>query len=422
MNDLAILMYRKAYEKRLKKAGFNEKMFSSEWHTPEMKILNSEATSNITDQSNVQLKICGTDSKYNLDRLLVWVNDVPVYGANGMSLIEEKTDSIVKTININLSSGDNNIKVSCINEKGVESLKESVDVVFNPQKTIKPDLYIIAMSVSDYKDNRYDLQYAAKDGKDIASLFSSLAAPEGGYGKVFIDTLFNKSATRKNFFNLKQKLSASKVDDEVVVFVSGHGLLNKNLDFYYATYNIDFRNPQKNGISFDELESILDGIPARKKLLLMDACHSGEVDKEETNNLTALNTEKAENITFRGAVKEYSYKGVDAGTTSSGLSSGTTLELMQELFAGLDQGTGTTVISAAAGKGYALESPQWNNGIFTYSIINGLKNMAADRNKDGIVTISELKDYSIKQVQLLTGGRQKPTARRESINYDWKIW
>jgi hypothetical protein len=85
-------------------------------------------------------------------------------------------------------------------------------------------------------------------------------------------------------------------------------------------------------------------------------------------------------------------------------------------------GTGTIVLAAAAGDGYALESPQWNNGVFTYSIINGLKNKAADKNKDGVITISELKDYSIKQVELLTGGRQKPTARRESINYDWKVW
>jgi uncharacterized caspase-like protein len=95
---------------------------------------------------------------------------------------------------------------------------------------------------------------------------------------------------------------------------------------------------------------------------------------------------------------------------------------MQELFAGLDKGTGTTVISAAAGKGYALESAQWNNGVFTYSIINGLKNKAADKNGDGIITISELKDYSIKQVGLLTGGRQKPTSRKETLNNDWTIW
>jgi uncharacterized caspase-like protein len=95
---------------------------------------------------------------------------------------------------------------------------------------------------------------------------------------------------------------------------------------------------------------------------------------------------------------------------------------MQELFAGLDKGTGTVVISAAAGKGYALESSKWNNGVFTYSILNGLKNRAADKNKDRQVTISELKDYSITQVEQLTGGNQKPTARREAIGVDWRIW
>jgi WD40 repeat protein len=417
-----IKMYRKAYEKRLRKAGFNEAMFSSEWHTPEMKILNSDILNSPTDQSILHLEICGTDSKYYLNRLQVWVNDVPIYGANGLSLINEKTDSIVRMININLSTGDNNIKVSCVNEKGVESLKESVDIVFNPQKPAKPDLYIIAMSVSDYKDKRFDLRYAAKDGNDVASMFRSLATPEGDYRKVFIDTLFNKRAIRKNFFNLKQKLSASKVDDEVVVYVSGHGLLDKEMDFYFATYDIDFRNPEKRGISFDDLENILDGIPARKKLLMMDACHSGEVDKEETSVMLASNTEKSSDITFRGNVKEYNFKGIDSRTTQSGISLNNSFELMQELFAGLDQGTGATVISAAAGKGYALESPQWNNGVFTYSILNGLKNKAADKNKDGVITISELKDYSIKQVQLLTGGKQKPTVRKESVNFDWKIW
>lgn len=421
--DTALIkMYRNAYEKRLKKSGFSENMFSSEWHTPEIEIVNSDSLIVTPEKNQVQLKILGTDSSYNLDRLLVWINGVPLYGANGLSLKGDRTDTIIKTINVRLSAGDNNIKVSCMNEKGVESYKESVDIFYDARIPVKPDLFIIAMSVSDYKDNHFNLQYAVKDGNDIAGMFDSLATSKGKYNSISVDTLFNARATRKNFFSLKNKLLTSNVDDEVIVFVSGHGLLNRDLDFYFATYDIDFRHPERNGISFDDLESILDGIPARKKLLMMDACHSGEVDKEEMGDMIASNTVSSPDITFRGSLREYGFKDADPKTVRRDISLNNSFELMQELFAGLDQGTGTTVISAAAGKGYALESPQWNNGVFTYSIINGLKNKAADRNRDGIITISELKDYSIRQVVLLTGGRQKPTARRESMNYDWKIW
>jgi uncharacterized caspase-like protein len=87
-------------------------------------------------------------------------------------------------------------------------------------------------------------------------------------------------ATRENILAVKQKLMQTHVDDEVILYVSGHGLLDKNFDFYFATYDMNFSNPEEKGILYDDLEGLLDGIPARKKLLLMDACHSGEVDKE----------------------------------------------------------------------------------------------------------------------------------------------
>jgi WD40 repeat protein len=421
--DTALIhMYRKAYLKRLKRAGFTEAMFSKEWHTPEIKILNPEAFAVQTSDPHKQLKVSLSDTKYKLNRVNVWINDVPIAGQNGITLRNNPASSVIKDIPLTLSAGTNKIQVSCLNEKGVESLKEAVEIIYNPISVTKPDLYVIAMSVSSYKDKRYTLQYAAKDGRDIAALFNSELSEKAGYNRIIIDTLFNSSATKENFFRLRDKLLTTNVDDQVVVFVSGHGLLDKNMDFYFATYDIDFSHPEKRGISFDNLEDLLDSIPARKKLMMMDACHSGEIDKEEPTNLLAQNLKTSSDITFRGNVKEYSFKGVNSTMSQSGTNLNSSFELMQELFAGLDKGTGTTVISAAAGKGYALESPQWNNGIFTFTILNGMKNKAADKNNDGQITVSELKDYSIKQVDLLTEGKQKPTARRESINYDWKIW
>lgn len=424
-DTMLIKMYRNAYDKRLRKAGFEEEMFSSEWHTPVVKILNSDETGYSTDQQLIDLKITGSDSRYNLDRLNVWVNDVPVYGTNGISLKKERANTVERDLKIPLSSGENKIRISCMNEKGVESLKESKDIIYNAPVVSKPDLYLIAMSVSNYRDSRFNLQYSAKDGKDIATMFESLPVSTGEYNKINIDTLINKNAIRENFFKLRQKLMKTNVDDEVLLFVSGHGLLDKNLNFYFASWDMDFSQPEKRGISFDDLENLLDSIPARKKLLMVDACHSGEVDKEDmtTGNLLASNVEKSQDITFRGVnIKEYSFRGIDVPSEVPGVSLDNSFDLMQEMFAGLDKGTGTTVISAAAGKGYALESSKWNNGVFTYTIINGLKNRAADKNHDKKVTVSELKDYSITQVEQLTGGKQKPTARREAIGVDWRIW
>lgn len=417
-----IRMYNKAYLKRLKRSGFKEEMFSGEWHTPEIKILNQEDFAAPASAPEMELKISSTDTKYLLDRINVWINDVPVYGRNGLSLRSSQIRTIEKNIPVSLSSGLNKIQVSCINEKGVESLKEAVEIIYNPAVESKPDLYVLAMSVSEYKDSRYNLEYAVKDGKDIASMFDTDNLEKGAYGNIFTDTIFNSSATKENFLKFREKLLKTEINDQVVVFVSGHGLLDRNMDFYFAAFDIDFNQPEARGISFDDLEDLLDSIPARRKLLMMDACHSGEVDKEEGQDLIAASGVKAADITFRGAVREYNFKGVNGNASQSGVNLETSFDLMQELFTGLDKGTGTVVISAAAGKGYAMESKQWNNGVFTYTIINGLKNKAADKNNDKKVSISELKDYSIRQVEELTAGKQKPTSRREAIATDWTIW
>ncbi|HOJ29958.1 MAG TPA: hypothetical protein PL059_12875 [Spirochaetota bacterium] len=83
---------------------------------------------------------------------------------------------------------------------------------------------------------------------------------------------------------------------------------------------------------------------------------------------------------------------------------------------------GAIVISSAGGEEYAYESAQWKNGVFTFSVIEGLTMKKADRNKDGIITISELMSYVANRTRELTGGRQNPTSRKENVEMDFKIW
>lgn len=283
--------YKRAYFKRLKKMHFEESMFSPDFHMPSLEIQNGASLPLTTGESTVTLQISAKDSLFRLDRLNIWVNDVPLYGSTGIDLRSDESHSVVKNVPVTLSRGVNRIQVSVLNEKGVESTKESLWITSEPKLSAPSCLYFIGLGVSHYRDPNFDLSYAVKDGRDMAASFSGIVkdsssgkTTEPFIDKVIIDTLFNESVTRGNIMALRQKLMSTSVNDRVVIFIAGHGLLDTNNDFYYATWDMDFADPAKRGVLYEDLESLLDGIPARKKLLLMDACHSGELDKEAPLN------------------------------------------------------------------------------------------------------------------------------------------
>ena len=204
----------------------------------------------------------------------------------------------------------------------------------------------------------------------------------------------------------------SHVDDYVIVHIAGHGLLDDNLDFYFATSDIDFSNPSERGLRYDELEGLLDGIPARNKLFLMDACHSGEIDKGDDFAVEQVIGDNQRGVTVF----------TPQGNTVPKTGLQNSFELMRLMFADLRKGTGAVVISAAAGGGYALENEDIENGIFTYSLIQAFKKNKADVNRDGYISVSELRNYIFDKVNELSGGRQQPTSRKENLNNDFTIW
>jgi WD40 repeat protein len=397
--------YNKAYQKRLQKMNFTEEeVNTTDLHLPVLSIAKT-----VNNNSSVDVDIKATDSKYLLNRIQVYVDDVPLYGSKGIDLKSQKSKQSSQKINIPLMDGLNNIQLSCINEKGVESLRIPLNIV--GKQDGKPNLYVIAISVSKYKDASMNLGYAVKDGKDMLHYFSSLKEQ---YNIVYTDSLFDENATIENIASLKNKLLKTNPNDAVIVFVSGHGMLDKDNSFYYATHDMDFANPSSRGLAFDNLENILDGIPARKKLLLIDACHSGEVDEE------SIDTSNTVTATSEGNIKTTGFRGVTIKTKKkAGLKN--SFEMMQDLFTNLSQGSGALVISAAAGVGFALESAEWNNGLFTYAVLKTLKDKEGDANKNKHISVNELKANVTKEVERLSNGRQKPTTRRELLEWDWDL-
>ena len=400
-----IRAYRKAYGKRLKKMNFSEEVFSKDFHLPEVSV---HRPHHELATKSIHLKVSAKDSKYMLDRINVYVNNVPVYGVNGVDLKGEKAQHVNREIPLELNNGKNAIAVSVHNEKGVESLAETFEIVYHGVAT-KPDLYVLSVGISKYQKSSMNLTYAAKDARDFANL---LAQQKDKYNRIFIDTVLNSNATTASIMATAAKLRQSNVDDHVIVFVAGHGLLNKDLDYFIGTHDVDFDAPELSGLPYEMLEQVMSEIPARNKVLLMDACHSGEVDKEEV--MLASNTEKVDEgqIQFRTVGTKVVPK---VGLENS-------FELMKHLFTDLRKGSGTSVVSSAGGAEYAMEGSQWKNGVFTYCLMSGIRYMKADLNKDGKIMLSELQRYVQKEVVALTNGKQTPTSRAENLYNDLQIW
>jgi hypothetical protein len=68
-----------------------------------------------------------------------------------------------------------------------------------------------------------------------------------------------------------------------------------------------------------------------------------------------------------------------------------------------------------------MEGSEWKNGIFTYSLLKGIKKMEADLNRDNQITVAELRKYLFAEVPKLTGGKQSPTSRSENISNNFII-
>lgn len=421
--------YRRAYKKRLKGFGLKEELikklmesdFDEQYDYPEIfrkgKGANQKTIESI--KPNYKIKVAIRDRKVKLDRYNVYVNGVALYGKNGQSLRGKNVKSLDKKINIPLSQGINNVEITALNSQGVSALKEKFQVIFKPKKPLpKPSLHIVTIGVSQYQNKKYNLNFARKDAQDMLAAFTQNVS--GLFKEVKTYPLYDQGVSTAKLDQIKKKLLKTQVDDYVLVFYAGHGLLDANQDYFLGTYAVDFDNPQKGGLPYQRLENLIDGIPARQKLLLVDACHSGEVDKDGYEEV-AVTTDKKK-VTFRGFTKGSKNSRKKSKTNKRSIGLKNSYQLMKELFTDLRKGTGATILSSAGGGEFALESEEWKNGVFTYSILNGLKNKKADQNKDGKIMLNELQNYLYQQVEKLTNGKQHPTSRIKNLNNNFRIW
>jgi len=341
-------------------------------------------------------------SKAGLLDYQVRINGVPAY-SQGRGIIAAAGNSIEVMDTLDLLEQINIVQLYCRDKLKRESPRKTLFFQL-PEVERRDRRIFVGIGVSDYKESEYHLRYPAKDVADLSGSFLR----EKRYDTAVL--LTNEKACRDSIVALKKFLSSLRPMDELVISFNGHGVVDSALNFYFAPYDMVFADPAKKGLSYDAITDLLRSSPARKKLCLIDACHSGALDKEEKYTIIKDSLVVAGQ---RGVVVTSS-----ATTSSTGMSS---FKLMQYLFTDLADNDGSIILSAAGGDEVAFEGDEWNNGAFTYCIRNGLEKKEADLDSDGQVTVSELKNYISRWVQAVTGGRQQPMVRQDNIRLQWVL-
>lgn len=411
-----VKMYTQAYDKRLKQYSITEpaKTFDN--------------LASLAVEQNVQQEFYTTDSilKFNIKiskgtpvkKLYIKVNDFSVYGKNGMEL---KPNQLTAQVQIPLEINRNNILIQGVDEKGRYLKPVRLDYLakYNVPKQERK-LFIISAGVSKYQDESYNLKYAAKDAADFAKAFTF----KDNFDTIIVKTLTNNNATSKNIIDEITAIKAIHRNDIVMVFLAGHGVLDDKANFYFATHDMDFNNPTKAGLAYEKILNAMEDLPTKYKVLLLDACHSGLLDRssvtvkptphQTNNNKIVLQDQRGTVVTNKAQV---GHKEVDV------------FLFMQRVFSNFSYDNNINILSASLGNSYALENDSLQNGLFTYSLIRGVGlAMAAKtdyaKRKYGeasLVELTSLINFLSSEVKKLSNGRQTPTFSM-SKSADWVLF
>jgi hypothetical protein len=232
-------------------------------------------------------------------------------------------------------------------------------------------VWAVVVGISAY-DHMPTLRYT---DDDAYRMYAFLKSPEGGaLTDNQIRILIDEDATHdKILAAMNDVFSKAGKEDLVMVYFSGHGLPGSFLP-------IDFDGFNKK-LDHEDIKKMLESSPAKYKLCIADACHSG--------SLLAM-AEK----------------------------SGTIRNVLEDYYKTLSQAeAGTALIMSSKGEETSLESSGLRQGVFSHFLIRGLKG-EADKDANKIVTVQELFDYVDENVRAYTMNRQSPVIKGQ---YDGKM-
>jgi len=267
--------------------------------------------------------------------------------------------------------------------------------------------YALVIGLNDYGGSAEGIRrlgYAKKDAVDIEQALRAL-----GY-KMLERPLINEVARRRDIVRaLSLYADTLTENDTFVLFFAGHGVRGRNGQPYWLTRDTSLGLLEENGVRLGHLMDYVRDVKAKKKLVLLDHCFSGDV------GLSAGGTRSLDSSAGpTGAPRA----GEGAPVVVRGVAR------VSDVGARLRTGASGFFVLAAA-REEAYESDQMKQGIFTSAVLEALRTRKAAGN-DAILTVFELLSFVGRRVQEL--GREKslpdqdvyPVADNPGIS-DWEI-
>ncbi len=240
---------------------------------------------------------------------------------------------------------------------------ENANPTSQPPAVAGIKIWSVIIGVASYKD----MPVLRFTDDDAYRIYAFLKSPEGGaVADEQIKLLIDEAATRQNILSaMREVFYKAGPNDFVLLYFSGHGLPGAFLPIDY--------NGIDNKIFHQEINDMLKKSPAKYKLCIADACHSGSM-------LAARSVQSTQN-TIVGFYNQLA-----------------------------QAQAGTALIMSSKSEETSLEASGLRQGVFSHFLIRGLKG-EADSNRDKKVTIQELFDYVYTSVRSFTGNLQSPIIR-----------
>lgn len=323
------------------------------------------------DTAKITIKAC--DMGGGLDEIFLYHNDVLFSLENSRGIqIQSDGNCKSKVFQVKLVSGSNEFKGVARNKGNIDGISEIIQIEFEPKKTIQPNLHIVLVGINEYRNPNLKLKFAVKDAKAIKDKLKTKGKKIYKETKVY--EVYDKNATRDGIKKVfADAAKNSNPEDVVIVFLAGHGFSQDRKYYFIQQDNpANNENAVKEGISQDELTSMISSISALKKLVIIDTCQSGG----------------------------------DWLVSMRGVEDQTALGL-------LAKSTGVWVIAASQSQQYALESSKTGHGLLTSSILEGFDGKAKI---EKFITVGGLLPWINKRVPDLA----KQLYKREQFPYTFQ--